>query len=144
MKLSNHQARYGFSRSELCVVLSAGLVLAATLDSSLARSREPGHRIGCVNNLRQLGMAALIYSSENDGMFPPRASNTGWPSRLQRYYGDLAVLRCPNDASSPRTFGTQNPADAAPRSYIFNGWDDYFAFSPTNQAVFPESAIRFP
>ena len=33
---------------------------------------------------------------------------------------------------------------AAPRSYIFNGFNDYFKSLPTNNAVVPESAIQEP
>src|SRR5207253_4472021 len=86
--------------------------------------REPGQRISCVNNLRRLGTAALMYSSENDGQFPPRQIPF-WPTRLLRYYKDLSVLRCPND-NPTRLPPNPNPADEAPRSYLMNGWDDYW------------------
>jgi len=111
------QPHHAFSRTEFYALLSALAVLAATVLTALAHSREPGQRIGCVNNLRQLGVALMTYSSENDGMFPPRSSPF-WPSKLQRFYGDSSVLRCPAH--------TVNSADTAPRSYIMNGWDDYF------------------
>jgi len=115
-----------------------------TLASTLARSREPGYRVGCVNNLRQLGISLLVYSSENNTVFPPRSSSSRWPARLKRYYGSLAVLRCPNDGPNPVSFGGPATADAAPRSYIFNGWNDYFYGIPSAYEQFPESAIHYP
>src|SRR3979490_2919215 len=105
MRRSKHQSNRGFSRVELFIVLGVLAVLAATLLTAMARSREPGQRIGCVNNLRQLGVAMLIYSSENDGMFPPRVVRPSWPARLQQYYKDLSVLRCPSDISAPTAPG---------------------------------------
>jgi len=142
---SRHRSRDGFSRTELCVVLAVLTFLALALGSSLARSREPGQRIGCANNLRQLGIALLIYSSENDDMFPPRAAPM-WTTRLEPYYRDLSILRCPNDAPNPATFQSTNSADRAPRSYILNAWNDYFFSQPytLSPPSFPESAIRNP
>src|SRR5437762_836448 len=118
----------GFSRTDFCAVLSVLAILVATTLSSRARSREPGQRTGCINNLRQLGVALLTYSSENEGRFPPRSGSPYWPARLQPYYGGFSLLRCPNDtpSASPLPPGALAPADAGPRSYIFNGWDDYF------------------
>jgi prepilin-type processing-associated H-X9-DG protein len=89
-------------------------------------------------------MAALIYSSENDGFFPPRNSVPRWTTLLQRYYSDLDVLRCPGDGPNPMTFGGPNPADQAPRSYMFNGFIDYFAGLPRGPDALPESAILYP
>jgi len=140
---SRHRSHDGFSRTELFAVLAVLTFLALALGSSLARSREPGQRVGCINNLRQLGIALLIYSSENDNLFPPRGVRR-WTTDLQRYYGDLSILRCPNDGANPATFGGTNSADRAPRSYLFNRWSDYFSFNPPESAGFPESAIQYP
>jgi len=117
--------------------------LALALGSSLARSREPGQRAGCANNLRQLGMALLIYSSENDDLFPLRTP-TRWTALLRRYYGELSILRCPNDGANPATFGGTNAADLAPRSYILNGWVDYVYGNIVTPTALPESTIRYP
>jgi len=126
-------------------VLGVLAMLTTTLLTAMARSREPGQRIGCANNLRQLGVAILIYSSENDGMFPPRSSTNRWPARLLRYYGALAILRCPNDGTNPATFGGPSLADRAPRSFILNGWDDYFNTAlPALPLSIPEQAIPHP
>ena len=45
-------------------------------------------------------------------------------TRLQPYYQDVRVLLCPSDAL-PATAATNAP-DAAPRSYLINGWNDWF------------------
>ena len=91
-------------------------------------------------------MAMLQYSMEENGMFPPRTLPR-WPQRLQRFYGTIDALRCPSDGSNPATYGTDG-ADGAPRSYILNGWNDYFealgqGFAVPNSAM-PESAVVYP
>jgi prepilin-type processing-associated H-X9-DG protein len=52
-------------------------------------------------------------------------------NRLQPYYKDLRVLKCPADPIGAHSFAPNNPNDAgnplyAPRSYLINGFDDYF------------------
>jgi prepilin-type processing-associated H-X9-DG protein len=52
-----------------------------------------------------------------------------WPSRLQEYYRSTNILVCPADAlrGTPQTaFSTSVLADKSPRSYLINGWNDYF------------------
>src|SRR5258707_6807166 len=155
MAVGSKVSHCGFTRTELCILLGALTILMVTLGSSLARSREPGQRIGCVNNLRQLGTALLVYSSENDGFFPARTAATRWPGALQPFYHDLSILACPSDSARPNTFGGLKPADGAPRSYIFNGWDDYFLLTLSREQWdlflgagwlfgIPESAIPLP
>jgi prepilin-type processing-associated H-X9-DG protein len=73
-------------------------------------------------------LAMHLYQDDNQGYFPPRSNNNRWPSRLFESYQNLKVLVCPNDVLTPAT-GAGNPAnfpaDAAPRSYIINGWNDF-------------------
>jgi hypothetical protein len=109
-----------------------------------ASTRAHSDRVGCFNNLRQLGLAALKYADENDSTFPPRRS-PAWPTRLLHYYGTTNILLCPADGPNPLTYGPTN-ADAAPRSYIMNGWADYFASQPGSPLtnVMPISALGEP
>jgi len=36
------------------------------------------------------------------------------------------------------------PADAAPRSYLINGWSDYFQGAPSIGRAMPEAAVHYP
>jgi prepilin-type processing-associated H-X9-DG protein len=46
---------------------------------------------------------------------------------MREYYTDLRLLRCPSDGLNPQTVNNSpNEADRAPRSYLINGWNDYF------------------
>jgi prepilin-type processing-associated H-X9-DG protein len=120
---------------ELLVVIAIIAILAGMLLPALARAKEAGRRIACVNDIRQLGLSLRIYVDDNAGLHPPRTvgqpvnnvPNPRWPGRLRDTYKDLRILRCPSDGPPvPVTGGGPDLADAAPRSYIINGWNDYF------------------
>jgi len=124
-----------FTLIELLVVISIIAILAAMLLPVLARAKESGRRISCLNNLRQLGVAAKIYVDDNQGAYPPRDESDSWPNHLYDNFGrNLNLLLCPTDItvllSNPATVGaspSNNVPDASPRSYLINGWNDYFA-----------------
>jgi len=143
-KLSRHDP--ALVRLEVIAILAVLALLGAVVLPGLAGGKPRSDAAVCANNLRQLGMAVLQYSMEENGMFPPRTSPR-WPQQLLRFYGTIDVLRCPSDGTNPATFGTVG-ADGAPRSYLMNGWDDYFealglGFAVPNSAM-PESAVVYP
>jgi prepilin-type N-terminal cleavage/methylation domain-containing protein len=117
----------GFTLVELLVVIAIVAILAALLLPTLGRTRASAKRTACSNNLRQLGLAVSLYAADHDGILPPRAKDLRWPAQLRPGYQDLRGLRCPSDltANSLTTTPTNHP-DAAPRSYLMNGFYDYF------------------
>jgi prepilin-type N-terminal cleavage/methylation domain-containing protein/prepilin-type processing-associated H-X9-DG protein len=135
MKSKNMKPRSGFTLIELLVVIAIIAILAAMLLPVLARAKESGRRISCLNNLSQLNVAAQIYLTDNHGFYPPRDGSNRWPNRWYENYGkNIKLLLCPTDLAfsptNPATVGnspSNNIPDASPRSYFINGSNDYFA-----------------
>src|SRR5688572_15671071 len=70
-----------------------------------------------------------MFADDNEGLQPVRTINGGggsWPTSLRDYYKDLKVLFCPSDLNPLSNSSANSNDDRAPRSYILNGWNDYF------------------
>jgi prepilin-type N-terminal cleavage/methylation domain-containing protein len=130
-KLFWRRQQRAFTLIELLVVIAIIAILAAMLLPALGKAKETGKRISCNNNLRQLGMAMRMYVDDNQGTLPPHITASRWPDKFYDYYGkNVKVLLCPSEiTNTPASVGTANSnnvADASPRSYFINGWNDYF------------------
>jgi prepilin-type processing-associated H-X9-DG protein len=100
---------------ELLVVIGVISILTSMLMPALERAKQKGNATKCLNHIRQLELALTMYAGDHDGQFPPRRRQpTNWITRLRPYYMDAKILVCPSDRFS------------ADRSYLINGWNDYF------------------
>ncbi|NLO73792.1 MAG: DUF1559 domain-containing protein [candidate division WS1 bacterium] len=73
----SYNSRRGFTLIELLVVIAIIAILAAILFPVFARAREKATQTSCLANVKQLGLAMLMYAHDYDDMLPPGDYYTG-------------------------------------------------------------------
>jgi len=70
--------RRGFTLIELLVVIAIIALLMAILIPTLNRAREQGKRAACLSNLKQLGLAWILYADDNDDKLVSSEAGGQW------------------------------------------------------------------
>jgi prepilin-type processing-associated H-X9-DG protein len=87
-----------------------------------------------------------MYVMDNEGYYPSSNASNKWPQTIRPGYENLKLLVCPNDRLAGGFADSTTSADSAPRSFVMNGWTDYFDSmpQPVVSEVIPESVIEQP
>jgi prepilin-type N-terminal cleavage/methylation domain-containing protein len=134
--------RSAFTLIELLVVIAVISVLAALLLSALSSAKLRAKQIQCLNNIREMGLASIMYTQDYHGNTVPydiAGAGLLWMGKLIDYQSKVDAVRlCPVaaeitgiDTNRATQWGTADNAWAwrSPDhtrlwsgSYCFNGW----------------------
>lgn len=91
--------RKAFTLIELLVVIAIIAILAAILFPVFARARENARKANCMSNLKQIGIAVMMYVQDYDETYMVGESTTPlryWYNVLDPYTKSKQVFICPD------------------------------------------------
>jgi len=127
MNLKTRKPSAAFTLIELLVVIAIIAILAGLLLPALAKAKQKGQATICLNDLKQVGLAMLMFADENDDMIPRGTAGNSprWWLEFMPYvpeggtekdYRNIKIFRC---SSYPKPKKRQKPQVI---TYTVNAW----------------------
>lgn len=104
----NRGHRGAFTIIDVVVSIAVIAVLISLMMPALWKATETAHRVVCSSNVRQIGIAMLMYADSNQDFIPPTTFYHPSRNRAQQ----MLIIRLSGVSSAPRDFSPET-----------GGWD---------------------
>lgn len=114
VKVYLNNKKSGFTLIEMLVVIAIIAILAAILFPVFGRAREKARTASCASNLKQIGLAVLMYSQDYDETLPMvwlddngtagyQSGDSTWAELIRPYVKNDQIYRCPSASGDDKT-----------------------------------------